>query len=150
MLRLLFVAILLTSCSQPQPKPETTTESIEQRSQQLIETIGYDAYDLIANPERVEGFALKGEPSPKNLSLDQIKQLQELLLNDSSYQFEFRKKIVFLPTYGLKFIRGMQSITIEVSVPSSQVKFNIDAESMILDNDPAKDKFESFINTINK
>lgn len=139
----LHIFLLCSVCSLSSCSKATTPQT-----DRLRKEIGQRYFDLISSPDSV---SIRGmtPPSPeRDLSQIEIEELQAILLNDSHYIFDVRKKTIFLPSYAFTFQKGKDVTLITINLPSAQIKFSENQRSIIIDNDPSRDLIENFIESL--
>ena len=124
---------------------------------QLERKIGKPTYSALTNSTTVSVVKVAEvrkppytpEGNPQNLSTEQVSQLRELLLNDSSYNFNRIKRCLFIPEISYQF-SGDKNVNVYVSYSCKKIKIVSENNTNIIDYDPMAEKFNSFSKTIMK
>lgn len=124
---------------------------------QLWGTLGAGVFDTIKSPDSVESYKLVSalpttghqvyQPADKVkvLSDEDVKQIQSMLLSDSSYLFGVVKTCVFVPETAFRFKKGDKDVLLLVSMGCKQVKFDLGEQGIRLDIDPIADQLTQFL-----
>ncbi|MBA3602592.1 MAG: hypothetical protein H0W50_02905 [Parachlamydiaceae bacterium] len=121
--------------------------------------IGKDVMGVLNNPDSVSFFYVSPKRSfphyavitPEILLSNELKlELHKLLMNDDHYVKEISKLTIFLPTIGFQFHKeNMGDLIVLLSPAGDQLKIiekdQKDGSTLILDYDPAKIGFDSFM-----
>lgn len=79
------------------------------------------------------------------LGAQQIRDIQDILLTDKSYDFEFTKESIFIPSSTLTFTKDCKSVQITISRHAQQILFVFGNERVILDCDPGFSKLDALL-----
>jgi hypothetical protein len=124
--------------------------NVKNESQRLEQLIGKEAWAVLQSPREVflmdarEGWIGEEEAKRVKLSASQIKRVQQVLLNDSHYYFDLKKRTLFVPTVAFKF-QGEIEIVVLISMSANQVKVLIPGKAIILDNDPIQQEVSQLL-----
>ena len=141
----LFAVLCTTACSK---KDEHST-----REMTLLEKeIGKDNLEILKSPQSVSKFSvirsldLPYVPMSREVVLtkDEISQWQNVLLNDKSYHYDIKKKVVFIPAVALKFIKDKEVVVL-LSPLAKQLKIILPGKTVTLDYDPAQEQFAALL-----
>jgi hypothetical protein len=99
--------------------------------------LGENIVEMIRAPDLV----CKGEDKKALLTRKQIVDLQDLLLNDQSYEFHVKKKSLFLPEAHVKFHKG-ETLDLFVGYQSGQIKLVLADKVYMFDVDPITAKLQ--------
>jgi hypothetical protein len=129
-------------------------------SKRIEQAIGSEIYAILKNPDSVSAFRIKPqlklvldkEPEAVGPVIDltsaQKDRLIQILLNDSSYNFDLTKKCIFFAEIVLKFHKD-KDVNVFVNSSCSQFKFVINGKAVLLDYDPAKLSVNEFLTELN-
>ena len=124
------------------------------RFPQFEERVGKDVAELIVRSSDIKisrTFKTQGRfvagAAQKALSVDEIKRLQGLLLNDEGYVFDKMKKCLFMPEIALKFY-GEKELIIYVSSICKQIKIDDLKQTIVLDYDPMAEELTPFVKSL--
>jgi hypothetical protein len=109
-------------------------EAAEKITVMKVEREGKDGYTVVSQE--------------KTLAPAEVAKLREYLLSDSSYQFERRKKCVFVPDYAFKFQDKNKEIVMLVSFSCPQIKVLLNNHVIIIDHDPISAEMEALTQSI--
>jgi hypothetical protein len=143
--------VFVAACSST-PENQKFESSIER-------SIGKENYSFLESADKVsvmevaregkDGYKIISEE--KFLTPEQVSLLKGYFLSDSSYQFERRKKCIFVPDYLFKFQTKNKESLVLVSYSCPQVKFLLNQHAVIIDHDPVAAKMEGLTkNILNK
>lgn len=108
--------------------------------------------DTIEQADSVTGIKLgdrkSNEQPPAKLSSEQISSLQALLLDDSHYIFDMKKKCMFVPQYSYTFKQQENSVTVVVSELCQKIKIIADNLVVFIDDDPMATALNTFNNNV--
>lgn len=107
-------------------------------------TVGSEMATLIANAEEMVATDLSAGID-FTLDAEQLQSFQKLVLNDSSYVFDFQKRCLFVPQIAYA-IKGNPQVKVLVSIVCNQIRFDSSEKSIIIDYDLVKKEF----NKLNK
>ena len=118
--------------------------------------IGKESYTFFESTEKVSVVAVTRDgkdgyrviSEPKQLTHDEVITLRGYLLKDSGYQFERRKKCVFVPEYAYRFQGKNKEMVVLVSFSCPQIKVLLNQHAVTIDNDPIAAEMEAFTKTI--
>jgi len=117
------------------PKPNVQScEEISFVSPKVLDLLGCEIIQILAQPERVNSFKLKSKPDPslpianrlgiypiqangqgQNLEGVNLQKFQELVFSEKSYHFEMVKSCRFRPNIGLHFVKGDKAVEVLLS-----------------------------------
>lgn len=107
-------------------------------------TVGSEMANLIANAQEMVATDLSAGIEFV-LDAEQLQSFQKLVLNDSSYVFDFQKRCLFVPQIAYA-IKGSPHAKVLVSIVCNQIRFDLPNKSIIIDYDLVKKEF----NKLNK
>lgn len=79
------------------------------------------------------------------LSEEQVRAFQDILLADKSYDFEFAKESIFIPSAELTFQGDNQSVEVTVSRHAKQVRFVHKKKVSVIDCDPSFERLDALL-----
>lgn len=106
---------------------------------QLRQRIGIEAFAILQNPETVVNIA-----NGKALSRDDVDELLDLLLSDSSYIFDKQKRCPFVSESTFKFIRGKE-VKVEIGLACAKVRFTFEDQADTIDCDPVAERLKNLL-----
>lgn len=127
--KLFLICILLFSSS------GCLTRNLPQPPEKLKNRLSSTAFNALHSPQIVYYSSDPTDPY-QPLDAKAVHELQEILLNDSSYIFDKSKKALFIPEMSLKFINHKE-VTVLVSPSSNQIKIITEERNIMLDFDPS-------------
>jgi hypothetical protein len=140
--------LFVAACSST-PENQKFESSIER-------AIGKENYSFLESADRVsvmevaregkDGYKIVSEE--QFLTPEQVIVIRSYFLNDSSYQFERRKKCIFVPEYAFKFQGKNKETVVLVSYSCPQVKFLLNQHAVVIDHDPISAKMEALTKSI--
>lgn len=142
--------VFLCACS--------STPEHQEFGSQTERAVGKESFYFLENADKVsvmqvsrdgkDGYIAISEE--KTLTPKEVTVLRGYLLNDSSYQFERRKKCLFVPEYAFKFQGKNKETTVLVSFSCPQIKVLLNKHSVVIDHDPISAEMEAFTQSIMK
>lgn len=141
----LFVILCAAGCSKHDEQSKRDTTLLEKE-------IGRDNLEILKSPNQVFKFSvirsldLPYVPMSREVALtkEEVLQWQNVIVNDKSYHFELKKKVVFIPSVALKFIKDKEVVVL-ISPLAKQLKFILPGKTVTLDYDPAQDQFAELL-----
>lgn len=100
-------------------------------SKRIERVLGKKAVSILSSPDFVY---FENDPT-KTASSKQARILSSLLLADSSYIFDWKKKSLFFPEAKVRFKKG-EELLVEFCFSSKQVMFRTNQKLVVLDVDP--------------
>jgi hypothetical protein len=107
-------------------------------------TVGSEMAHFIANAQEMVATDLS-DGNEFVLDAEQLQSFQKLVLNDSSYVFDYQKRCLFVPQIAY-VIKGNSEVKILVSIVCNQIRFDSPNKSILIDYDLVKTEF----NKLNK
>lgn len=142
----------LSSCKESsEAERSLETDVYRDHSFRLSSETGDVVIDIIARANKITCIDNRGVETV--LNKEQMEFCKQLILNDQGYLFDVKKKVLFIPTYRLVFQADARKTTVEVSIPSKQIKFTVGESSknpriVILDDDLMSEQVEELFSTI--
>lgn len=141
----LFIIICATCCSKKDEHSKHEVTLLEKE-------IGKDNLEILKSPNQVFKFSvirsldLPYVPMSREVALtkEEVLQWQNVLVNDKSYHFDLKKKVVFIPSVALKFIKDREVVVL-LSPLAKQLKFILPGRTVTLDYDPAQEQFAALL-----
>lgn len=139
-----------------------STITVEPRVQQFLDC---KIINILAQPEQVESFTVdfkKDSTLPernrlgvypikeqgRNLTAEEVKDLQKLLFTEKSYIFGIEKRCRFRPEIGLHFVKGNESVEVLFSFACDLWLFIHKDEEKLEDFDPVRQKLDWIHNSL--
>ncbi len=121
-----------------------------------------DLLALVSTPERIashriapkkdaSGDHIAGYPLVRHgpdLTPEQRRRFQGLLLDQQSYRQESLKKCLFLPEYAFTFHKGDAALTLLFAASCAQIQFITDEKKVLRDCDPALPEFQQVLESV--
>ncbi len=170
------VALITQSCRRepgktpsrkPQQQPDTILDDVKEMlapafTPESGKWLVDDLLALVSTPERIashriapkkdaSGDHIAGYPLVKHgpdLTPEQRRRFQGLLLDQQSYRQESLKKCLFLPEYAFTFHKGDAVLTLLFAASCAQIQFITDEKTVLRDCDPALPKFQQFLESV--
>ena len=131
--------------------------------------LGDEIIAVVSAPDRIEPFLLEAAfmPDPSltgptaiggytwkargaDLPAVDIQWLSNLIMSQSSYDFEIAKKCPFVPEVALRFHRGTDHVDVMVSQSCAMWQFEKGDAAKLEDFDPIKDQMKAIISSVFK
>lgn len=134
----MFCTFLLFSCSDRVANKKMRRE------------LGREAYELLKDPGSVHFSKNDTTTISFLLSREQIRGLNQLLLNEENYLFDVKKHCVFIPTYTFKFQKDMHEAKVMMSHACQQIRVLLKNRTITLEANPNYKEFQEFIGSLTK
>lgn len=143
MLKLFFTSLFLMFSSM-----HLLHSDVPQIGTQFESTVGLEMAHLIANAQEMIATDLSSG-TKFILTEKQLQNFQKLVLSDSSYVFDFKKRCLFVPQIVYQ-IQGQPETKLFVSVVCNQIRFDSPTKSILIDYDLVKKEFNKLNKSIIK
>jgi hypothetical protein len=132
----------------------------------LLESFLGPMKPILMSPNRVESFIVGAEIADASvpaesqlggfpilelgpeLTPEQLKQLQTIVLDDKNYVWQRTKKCLFRPEVGLRFIKGAEETAVLLSTWCNIWSFSYQDQEKTKDFDPAAKKITALLKSI--
>jgi hypothetical protein len=132
----------------------------------LLESFLGPMKPILMSPNRVESFIVGAEIADASvpaesqlgrfpilelgpeLTPEQLKQLQTIVLDDKNYVWQRAKKCLFRPEVGLRFIKGAEETALLLSTWCNIWSFSYQDQEKTKDFDPAAEKITALLKSI--
>jgi hypothetical protein len=138
------------------------TITVEPQVQQFLDC---EILKILSQPEKVESFTVEPKedstlpernrlgPYPikeqgRNLTTEELKDLQKLLFKKDSYHFGMEKRCRFKPDMGLHFVKGNEAVAILLSFSCNLCLFVYQKEDKLEDFDPVQPELLKLANSL--
>ena len=141
----LVLMLCATSCSKNDAQSQRETSQLEKE-------IGKDNLQILKSPNQVFKFSvirsldLPYVPMSREVALtkEEISQWQNVIINDKSYHFDIKKKVVFIPSVALRFVKDKEVVVL-LSPLAKQLKIILPGKTVTPDYDPAQEQVAALL-----